>query len=66
MSAADKAVVRRFVDELQTGHDQSVADELLAADFVDHSPFGPLSPATRRDSRAHLTTARISRVRPSS
>jgi len=44
MSAADKAVVRRFVDEFQTGHDQSVADELLAADFVDHSPFGPLSP----------------------
>jgi len=44
MSAADKAVVRRFVDEFQTGHDQSVADELLAAEFVDHSPFGPLSP----------------------
>ena len=44
MSDADKAVVRRFVDEYQTGHDVAVAEELLADDFVDHSPFGPLSP----------------------
>ena len=44
MSDADKAVVRRFVEEYQTGHDVAVAAELLAADFVDHSPFGPLSP----------------------
>ena len=44
MSDADKAVVRRFVDEYQSGHDVSVAEELLADDFVDHSPFGPFSP----------------------
>jgi steroid delta-isomerase-like uncharacterized protein len=44
MSDADKAVVRRFVEEFQSGHDVTVAEELLADDFVDHSPFGPLSP----------------------
>jgi steroid delta-isomerase-like uncharacterized protein len=44
MSDAAKAVVRRFVEDYQTGHDVSVAQELLADDFVDHSPFGPLSP----------------------
>ncbi len=44
MSDTAKAVVRRFVEEYQTGHDVSVAEELLADDFVDHSPFGPLSP----------------------
>lgn len=44
MSDTSKAVVRRFVEEYQTGHDVSVAEELLADDFVDHSPFGPLSP----------------------
>ena len=44
MSDADKAVVRRFVEEYQTGHDVAVAEALLADDFVDHSPFGPLSP----------------------
>ena len=44
MSDANKAVVRRFVEEYQTGHDVAVAEELMADDFVDHSPFGPLSP----------------------
>ena len=38
------AVVRRFVDEYQGTGDERVALELLAPDFVDHSPFGPFSP----------------------
>jgi steroid delta-isomerase-like uncharacterized protein len=38
------AVVRRFVEEYQSGHDVSVAEALLADDFVDHSPFGPFPP----------------------
>lgn len=33
----NKAIVRRIVDEAQSGHDLGVVDELLAADFVDHS-----------------------------
>lgn len=44
MSDANKAVLRRFVEEFQSGHDVAVAEELLADDFVDHSPFGPLPP----------------------
>ena len=44
MSDANKAVVRRFVEEYQTGHDVAVAEELMADDFIDHSPFGPMSP----------------------
>jgi predicted SnoaL-like aldol condensation-catalyzing enzyme len=39
-----KATVRRFVEGYQTGHDVAVAESLLADDFVDHTPFGPLSP----------------------
>ena len=44
MSDENKAVVRRFVEEYQSGHDVAVAEELLADDFVDHCPFGPFSP----------------------
>lgn len=40
----NKAIVRRFIDEYQSQGDESVADEILADDFVDHSPFGPLPP----------------------
>ncbi len=43
MSDENKAVVRRFVEGYQSGHDVAVAEELLADDFVDHSPFGPFS-----------------------
>jgi steroid delta-isomerase-like uncharacterized protein len=44
MSAAPIDVVRRFVEEYQSKHDVTVAEDLLADDFVDHCPFGPLSP----------------------
>ena len=48
MSDENKAVVRRFVEQYQSAdHDVSVAEELLAEDFVDHSPFGPFSPDRR-------------------
>ena len=43
MSDENKAVIRRFVEQYQSGHDVAVAEELLADDFVDHSPFGPFS-----------------------
>jgi steroid delta-isomerase-like uncharacterized protein len=44
MGQAEKDVVRRFVEEYQSSGDVSVAQELLASDFVDHSPFGPMTP----------------------
>jgi steroid delta-isomerase-like uncharacterized protein len=34
---ANKALMRRFVEEFQTAARSEVADELLAPDFVDHS-----------------------------
>lgn len=34
-----KSTVRRFVEEFQTNNDLAVASELLADDFVDHTPF---------------------------
>ena len=37
MSEGNKAIMRRFVDEYQTGWDEAVADELLADDFVNHA-----------------------------
>jgi steroid delta-isomerase-like uncharacterized protein len=37
-------VARQFVEQYQCAHDAAAAERLLAADFVDHSPFGPFSP----------------------
>ena len=42
-----KALQRRFVDEYQTKGDERVLDELIADDFVDHSP----SPGVTRRGR---------------
>ncbi len=33
----NKAIVRRMVEQLQSGHNLDVVDALFAADFVDHS-----------------------------
>jgi len=46
MSDANKAVVRRFYEDMLTGHHLEVAGELFTEDFVDHdaeSPEGRLS-----------------------
>jgi steroid delta-isomerase-like uncharacterized protein len=40
----NQAIVRRFIEEYQTGGDECAAEEILADDFVDHSPFGPFAP----------------------
>lgn len=40
----NKTIVRRFIEEFQNGGNESAAEELLAADFVDHSPFPGVSP----------------------
>ena len=37
MSEENKAIMRRFVDEYQTGREEAVADELLADGFVNHA-----------------------------
>ena len=42
------SVINRFIDEFQTGGNEAVADELLAPDFVDHTPF-PGFGSTRED-----------------
>jgi steroid delta-isomerase-like uncharacterized protein len=44
MADDKKQVIRRFVEEYQSRGDVSVAEELLADDFVDRSPFGPFPP----------------------
>ena len=42
----NKAIVRRLVDEAQSGGRLEVVDELLADDFIDHTPLEGL-PGTR-------------------
>ena len=42
----NKAIVRRIVEEAQSGHNLGVVDELIADDFVDHS-VPPGLPPTR-------------------
>jgi steroid delta-isomerase-like uncharacterized protein len=41
---ANKEITRRYLEEIWSNGDMAVADELLAEDFVNHSPFGPLPP----------------------
>jgi len=41
-------VVRKFIDEYQTGGNEAVGESLLAPDFVDHTPFPGFGP-TRDD-----------------
>ena len=45
MPGENSDVVRRFVEGYQSKHDASVAEELLAEDFVDRSPFAGLPPS---------------------
>ncbi|HEY4397602.1 MAG TPA: ester cyclase [Acidimicrobiia bacterium] len=40
----NQAIVRRFIEEYQSNGDVSVAEEILADEFVDHSRFGPFPP----------------------
>lgn len=44
MPGQNSLVVRRFVEGYQSGHDVAVAEDLLADDFVDRSPFAGLPP----------------------
>jgi steroid delta-isomerase-like uncharacterized protein len=44
VATASKDVQHRFIDEFQTNGRVSVAEELLADDFVDHTPFGSFAP----------------------
>ena len=44
MSDANKQIVRRLIEEAQQGGNLEVIQELLAEDFVDHTPLGGLPP----------------------
>ena len=44
MSADNKALVRRLLEESFNSGNSAVADELVAADFVDHNPLPGLPP----------------------
>jgi steroid delta-isomerase-like uncharacterized protein len=44
MSAENKNIVRRFIEEFQIGAREEAALELMAEDFVDRSPIGEFSP----------------------
>jgi predicted ester cyclase len=43
VSEQNKALMRRFVEEYQTNHDDAVLYELLSEDFVDHSALPGMS-----------------------
>ena len=41
---ANKEIARRYLEEIWNNGDMTVADEIIAEDFVNHNPFGPLPP----------------------
>ena len=41
---ANKEIARRYMEEIWNNGDMAVADEIIAEDFVNHNPFGPLPP----------------------
>lgn len=41
MSAENEALVRRFFDEVCNGRNLDVADEIIAADYLSHTPQSP-------------------------
>lgn len=41
---ANKEIARRYLEDLWNKGDMVVADEIIAEDFVNHNPFGPLPP----------------------
>lgn len=53
----NKAIVRRLIDEAQTRGNLEVLDELLADDFIDHTPLEGL-PGTREGVRMLFTALR--------
>ena len=52
MSEESKAVTRRLIEELFNTGNQEIADEVLAADYVDHSPSHPDLPGPENLKRA--------------
>ena len=42
--AGNKAITRRFMEEVWNKGNMAAADELIAEDFVNHNPFGDLPP----------------------
>jgi len=50
-------VMNKFIEEFQTGGKEAVADELLAPDFVDHTPFPGFGPG-RDDVKALFAALR--------
>jgi steroid delta-isomerase-like uncharacterized protein len=58
MSEANKALARRLYDELASQGNLSLADEIVAEDFVDHNPPGPGIPPGREGLKQVFTTFR--------
>lgn len=54
----EQQVINRFIDEFQTGGNTAAADELLASDFVDHTPF-PGFGSTREDVKRLFAIIRV-------
>ncbi len=60
-----KAAARRYYDEVWNGHKAAVADELFAAEYINHDPRDP-DPQARAEGRkaARSTQAGLARQQP--
>ena len=58
MSEQNKAVIRRFIEEVWNNGNDEVLDELVSEDHVDHDPAQAGSPSGRDGMRAFVRTYR--------
>ena len=53
-SAENKALIRRFFEEIDARRDVSVIDDFISSEFVDHSPSPGMSPDIEGQRKAFL------------
>ena len=58
MSAENKAIVRRLIKEVWNKGNLGVVDEIVATNYANHDPAGPMPEAGREGLKNHVTAYR--------
>jgi len=58
MSAENKTLVRRWFKEIWSKGNLAVADQIVAANYANHDPAGPMPESGLEGLKKHVTTYR--------